>query len=131
MKYCPNIWGSRSQKTAFLNILKQSQKNIQTLSEMGIKIALDDFGTGYSSLSHLKNLPIKIVKIDRSFVKDIPQDENQMALCKGLLYLAKNLNIEVVAEGIENKTQMGFFKKLGCNYAQGYFYCKAYELWGV
>ena len=88
---------------------------------MGIKLALDDFGTGYSSLSHLKNFPIRIVKIDRSFVKDIPKDKNQVAICKGLIFLANNMNLELIAEGVEEKNQMDILKKLRCGHAQGYF----------
>ena len=103
---------------------QESQRKLDILSEMGIKLALDDFGTGYSSLSHLKNFPIRIVKIDRSFVKDIPQDKGQVAICKGLIFLANGLHLELIAEGVEDKIQMDLLKKLKCEYAQGYLLAK-------
>ena len=98
---------------------------LNTLHEMGITIAIDDFGTGYSSLSYLKQLPIDKLKIDKSFIDDIPQDEDAVTLVNTIISLGKNLHMEVLAEGVENKQQRDYLLALGCSKAQGYFYSKA------
>ncbi len=89
---------------------------------MGINISLDDFGTGYSSLSYLKKLPINKLKIDKSFIDDIPYDENDKIITKIIINLANNMNIEVLAEGVETIEQEKFLLENGCNLAQGYLY---------
>ena len=120
----PKYLGLEITESCLLEYSQDIHAKLQSLSEMGIKLALDDFGTRYSSLSHLKNFPIKAVKIDQSFVKGVPQDENQAELCKGIIYLTKSMGLEAVTEGIENEAQMNFFRELGCSYAQGYFIAK-------
>jgi diguanylate cyclase (GGDEF)-like protein/PAS domain S-box-containing protein len=90
------------------------------IKEMGIAIAIDDFGTGYSSLSYLKRFPIDILKVDRSFVMDIPNDLNDMAITAAVIAMAHKLNLRVVAEGIEPKEQMDFLRSNRCEYGQGY-----------
>ncbi len=96
-------------------------KNIQNL---GISIAMDDFGTGHSSLSQLKSLPISKLKIDRSFVSDIPEDKNDAAIVKTILAMARTLELRVVAEGVETKEQLDFLTKEGCDDIQGYYLSK-------
>jgi diguanylate cyclase (GGDEF)-like protein/PAS domain S-box-containing protein len=86
----------------------------------GISIAIDDFGTGYSSLSYLKNLPLDILKIDKSFVDDIPSNEQGMQIVNTIIAMAKNLNLEVLAEGVEEEVQRAFLEAAGCDYFQGY-----------
>ncbi|WP_083938471.1 two-component system response regulator [Psychromonas ossibalaenae] len=100
------------------------QETLRKLSELGIKMSIDDFGTGYSSLSQLKNLPISTLKIDKSFVDHIPDDEQDVAIVKSILSLAKNLGLEVVAEGVENAQQLACLHGYGCDLIQGYFYSK-------
>jgi diguanylate cyclase (GGDEF)-like protein/PAS domain S-box-containing protein len=90
------------------------------IKEMGISIAIDDFGTGYSSLSYLKRFPIDILKVDRSFVMDIPSDLNDMAITAAVIAMAHKLNLRVVAEGIETKEQLDFLRSNHCEYGQGY-----------
>jgi EAL domain-containing protein (putative c-di-GMP-specific phosphodiesterase class I) len=90
------------------------------IKEMGISIAIDDFGTGYSSLSYLKRFPIDILKVDRSFVMDIPSDSNDMAITAAVIAMAHKLNLRVVAEGIETKEQLDFLRSNHCEYGQGY-----------
>lgn len=98
---------------------------LDKINSLGINISLDDFGTGYSSLSYLKKLPIKKLKIDKSFIDDIPFDENDKIITKTIINLAKDLGIEVLAEGIETKEQEKFLIENGCTLAQGYLYNEA------
>ncbi len=97
---------------------------LQEMSNLGIQIAIDDFGTGYSSLSYLKRLPIDILKIDRSFITDIPYDEDDMVITQTIIGLAENLNLQVIAEGVETQEQKTYLVHHGCKYIQGYLYAK-------
>jgi diguanylate cyclase (GGDEF)-like protein len=91
------------------------------LSEMGLRIAIDDFGTGYSSLSYLKKLPVNTIKIDKSFVIGMVQDDNDAAIVRTSIDLAHNLKLEVVAEGVENEETLKRLSELGCDTAQGHY----------
>jgi len=92
------------------------------LHDSGVRIALDDFGTGYSSLAHLRDFPVEVVKIDRSFVCKVNTDPQIAAIVTAVVDLAASLSIDVVAEGIETPEQSDFLEKAGCGYAQGYFF---------
>lgn len=94
------------------------------LHDMGIAIAVDDFGTGYSSLSYLKNFLIDYLKIDRSFVSGIPSNPNDVTIAKSIIAMANNLNIRIIAEGIETEQQLGFLRAEGCHEGQGYLFSK-------
>lgn len=93
---------------------------LRELSSMGVSLSLDDFGTGYSSLSYLKRFPLDILKIDRSFVREIPHDNDDVTLTRVILAMAGNLGLKVVAEGVENQEQLEFLKNQGCDMMQGY-----------
>ena len=95
---------------------------LTALNAVGIGISIDDFGTGYSSLSLLKRLPINRLKIDRSFVKDIPDDEEDTAIVKAIIALAKSLKLDLIAEGVETSAQIDFLIDQGCINIQGHFY---------
>ena len=92
------------------------------LSEMGVRFGLDDFGTGYSSLSYLRRFPIQTLKIDRSFVRDIPADAEDAAITHAIIVMGQSLNLTLIAEGVETKAQADFLQSLGCHFMQGYFF---------
>lgn len=102
----------------------KSYKRMLMLQRLGISFSIDDFGTGYSSLSYLKRLPINELKIDRSFVKDLPQDSSDALLVETMMAVAKHLDLSVVAEGVETKEQQEYLYSIGCTLHQGYFYGK-------
>lgn len=101
------------------------ERALKTLSNEGVTIALDDFGTGYASLSHLKQFPVDVIKIDRSFVAELDRSPDASAIVQAVVNLGDSLGIAVVAEGIETQLQEDFLRDCGCDYGQGYLYSKA------
>ncbi len=106
-------------------------ENVGTLNQAllmfrdgGIQVSLDDFGTGYSSLSYLKKFDIDYLKIDRSFVKNLGLDSDDMVLCHAIIAMAHKLGLKVVAEGIETRQQRDLLRSAGCDYGQGYLFSK-------
>ena len=97
-------------------------KVLHQLKEMGVRLAMDDFGTGYSSLYYLKQFPMDELKIDRSFIIGLPENHDSKAITTAIVFLAKGLGLKTVAEGAEQKSQVDFLRKLGCNMVQGFFY---------
>jgi len=110
------------------NLLMSDISNISSMlkriSDLGVTIAIDDFGTGYSSLAYLKTLPLHTLKIDKSFVQDMDNDENDAVIVRSTIDLAHNLGFSVVAEGIENSETLDLLVMLGCDGAQGYHFSK-------
>jgi len=99
---------------------EKSNQELLTLKDMGFALAIDDFGTGYSSLNYLKKLPVDILKIDRSFIKEIEINPDDKPIVKGIIALADSLSLTTIAEGVENEQQMAIVKELGCDTIQGY-----------
>jgi EAL domain-containing protein (putative c-di-GMP-specific phosphodiesterase class I) len=91
---------------------------------MGIHLHLDDFGTGYSSLSYLRHFPINAIKVDRSFVSSLPATRDGEVIVRAIVMLAHNLEMNVVAEGVETPEQLGLLRQLGCEFAQGYHFAR-------
>jgi EAL domain-containing protein (putative c-di-GMP-specific phosphodiesterase class I) len=97
---------------------------LRHLKAIGVRLAIDDFGTGYSCLNYLRQFPIDVLKIDRSFVKDLAVSEDARAICAVILSIAAQLSLGTVAEGIETSAQLEFLAKQGCGFGQGYFFSR-------
>jgi diguanylate cyclase (GGDEF)-like protein len=107
--------------------METATATLEKLKKMGVTIAMDDFGTGYSSLSYLRRLPIDTVKIDQSFVCEIPDNIEDVLIAQAIIAMAKSLNMNLVVEGIETVRQLNFFKQQGCRVVQGYLFSKPVE----
>ena len=108
-------------------LLEDVDENVRifhSIKELGVSLAIDDFGIGYSSLSYLKRLPLDILKIDRSFVKDIPMDKSDMDISAALIAMSHKLRLQVVAEGVETAAQVKFLTDNHCDIGQGYFFSR-------
>jgi len=111
-------------ETAAMSNPELAVQQLESLRKLGIRVSIDDFGTGYSSLAYLKRLPITALKLDKSFVRDIEIDSNDAVICTATIALAHNLNLTVVAEGVENEIQRDYLMENGCDYLQGYYFSK-------
>jgi EAL domain-containing protein (putative c-di-GMP-specific phosphodiesterase class I) len=118
----PELLKLELTESLVLDSLESSIVKMQALRDAGVKISLDDFGTGQSSLSYLKRLPLDQLKIDQSFVRDLPADAGDAAIVKTIIAMAKNLGMEVIAEGVETEEQRAFLEQNGCLLYQGYLF---------
>lgn len=120
----PDCFEVEITESALMRDMEKSIAMLEGLRQIGVKISLDDFGTGYSSLSTLRNLPIDILKIDRSFLLRVHESDNDAQFLAAILSMADTLHIGVVAEGIECAAQEAILKEYGCSEGQGYFYAR-------
>ncbi len=107
-----------------INNAEDSKKNMRRLHNVGIEFSIDDFGTGYSSLMYLKQLPLDYLKIDKSFINDMLEDPNDLAIVKTIIAMSHSLGLKTVAEGVETQKQCDMLLALGCDFFQGYFFSK-------
>ena len=121
-KLCPSALELELTESLLLEASDNTHQQLNRLKSLGLTLAMDDFGTGYSSLSYLKKFPIDVIKIDRSFIKDIPQDTDDMEITSAVIAMAHNLKLEVVAEGIETREQLAFLRRNNCDIGQGYLF---------
>ena len=111
-------------ETSLMKDIEVSANVLRHLKRLGAKLAIDDFGTGYSSLTYLKRFPLDILKIDRSFIKDLPNDANDGALTGAIVAMARSLHLELIAEGVETRAQADFLLQLGCHLIQGFLFSR-------
>ncbi len=105
-------------------LMQSSARGAEALAELrarGVDVAIDDFGTGYSSLSYLKQLPISVLKLDKSFTRDLPDDADDIAISRAIIALSRTLGLRVIAEGIESRAQLEFLRREGCGFGQGFY----------
>ena len=111
-------------ESSFIHHLEEARDVLVSISELGVAIAVDDFGTGYSSLAYLKQLPVTRLKIDRAFVRDLPEDQQDAALCSAIISMGKSLGFGIVAEGVEHLSQGQWLSREGCHLLQGFYYAR-------
>lgn len=114
-------------ESSFMSSPKQVMASLNLLKQEGIPLTIDDFGTGYSSLSYLQKFPINFLKIDKSFIQDLPENKNNVAIVEAVLAISRSFNLEVVAEGIETEVQADYLQQRGCKMGQGYLFGKAMQ----
>ena len=111
-------------ESAFINDPEGAKKLLNSLKSLDTHLAMDDFGTGYSNLAYLQQLPIDVLKIDRSFVSDMMIDKDKRAIVRTVLSLARALGMKTTAEGIESEEISDVLRRLGCSVGQGYYYAR-------
>jgi diguanylate cyclase (GGDEF)-like protein/PAS domain S-box-containing protein len=123
----PRLLEIELTETAVMRDFEATSLVLQSLSQMGIRIAVDDFGTGYSNLSYLKRFPINTLKLDKSFITEIPDNANMATIVRSVIYMGQSLHLRVVAEGVETAAQVAFLQAYDCAEGQGHYFSKAVE----
>ena len=112
-------------ENSLVEIITKGQKKFDLLQGLGVKLSIDDFGTGYSSLSYLQEFQVDVVKIDKSFIGKMMENNESKAIVRAIISMAHDLNLRVVAEGVENSAQLNVLRSLNCDEIQGYIYSPA------
>ena len=120
----PKLLELEITETILMDDMTDAIQKIQRLKQYGIRFAMDDFGTGYSSLAYLRQLPLDQIKIDKSFIDNITVDKGDVSIVQTIIAMANNLDMSVIAEGVETIMQQEQLMQLGCNTYQGYLYSK-------
>jgi EAL domain-containing protein (putative c-di-GMP-specific phosphodiesterase class I) len=126
-KIAPRLLKLEITETAFTENIEAAVELLNRLRSLGVQLSIDDFGTGYSSLSYLQRFPIDTLKIDRSFVNQMIENEENLEIVRTIVSLAQNLNLDVVAEGVETKDQLALLRQLNCENGQGFFFSNPLE----
>ena len=111
-------------ESIIMHDVEEAQRKLKTLKDIGLRVAVDDFGTGYSSMSYLKRFPLDILKIDRSFIKDLHQNRTDEDIAKAIIALSRSLNLLAIAEGVETEAQRDILARLGCECCQGFLFSR-------
>lgn len=121
----PHLLDIELTESSLMENIEANVTKLEKLQAFGIRISMDDFGTGYSSISYLKRFPIDTIKIDRSFIRDIPEDADDVAITSAIIAMSSSLRMNVVAEGVETQAQLDFLRESGCRKVQGYLFGRA------
>ena len=120
----PGLLELEITESVIMHDASRAADRVEAIKQLGVRLAIDDFGTGYSSLSQLKRFPIDTLKVDRSFVRDLPANAEDKAITEAIISLAKTLGVAVVAEGVETAEQCEFLRARGCDDMQGFYFSK-------
>ncbi|PIQ84666.1 MAG: hypothetical protein COV75_01030, partial [Candidatus Omnitrophica bacterium CG11_big_fil_rev_8_21_14_0_20_63_9] len=118
----PHLLDVELTESMLVSNAEETIRILKLIKDMGVNVSMDDFGTGYSSLSYLTRFPLDNLKVDRSFVTGLPDDRDASAVARAIISMAQNLNLNIIAEGIETENQVGFLHALGCQVGQGYLF---------
>jgi diguanylate cyclase (GGDEF)-like protein/PAS domain S-box-containing protein len=118
----PHLLDVELTESMLVSNAEETIRILNVIKDMGVNVSMDDFGTGYSSLSYLTRFPLDNLKVDRSFVTGLPDDRDASAVARAIISMAQNLNLNIIAEGIETESQVGFLHALGCQVGQGYLF---------
>jgi EAL domain-containing protein (putative c-di-GMP-specific phosphodiesterase class I) len=120
----PELLTLEMTETVFMEAVHSVLENLQALKDAGVRLGIDDFGTGYSSLTYLRNFPIDVVKVDRSFVRELDDRPQDQAIVSAVVELGHTLDLTTIAEGVETERQLELLRVLGCDLAQGYHFAR-------
>jgi EAL domain-containing protein (putative c-di-GMP-specific phosphodiesterase class I) len=125
MEISPSCIKLEITESMVMNKVESTITMLKQLQEIGVETSIDDFGTGYSSLSYLPRFPISTLKVDRSFVNSISENNENLEIVRTIVMLAHNLKMKVVAEGVESSDQVAHLRRMNCEYAQGFFFSRS------
>ena len=111
-------------ESKIMEVIEENIDILKKLKEIGVRISIDDFGTGYSSLSYLRQLPLDVIKIDKSFISDIESSNHETIITSDIISIAHKLSLQVIAEGVEDQHQMDYLVNQKCDFLQGFFFSK-------